>query len=193
MDTRRQICLVGRFAMTFAILSASCTSKGSAVAGISPSSTSSPSVSASPTPPPEPAVSQGRIQGTYRFIAVQTSSNVTGGPASSVYKWSFKPTCPTGGGCDVRLHSLTGKYKIGDVPFVKNSYFFSRRVPGWYTCGSQNVLALLTFNFRVTNVQLMGSEWVATRIEGTEVDTGITVTTCGKIQEKFVLKGSLIG
>ena len=90
--------------------------------------------------------------------------------------WRITPTCGAGGGCDVRLRSVSGEYDA-QVAFVNGRYRFARRFEKDFACGSGGevdyyITGVREYVFKVVKMKLLDGEWTATRFEGIDVEKG---------------------
>ena len=116
------------------------------------------------------------MAGLYRLEYIQLTSTLSFQPEKQSAKWRISPKCKAGGGCDLNIHSISGKYDA-KAAFVNGKYRFSRKVPRSYTCGSGGnvdyyITEIRTIFLTVKKMILDGDQWIATKLEGIEDDDG---------------------
>jgi hypothetical protein len=112
------------------------------------------------------------------------SGNVTLG-------WRFTPTC-VHGPCDTKLADLHAEEFRVTLARSGASYHGSASVSGQVRCGGASVMSNITITVRVTDGGVVDGDWVATRIEGTMVQTESAQLGCVSSGANFEVTGRIV-
>jgi hypothetical protein len=195
----RSRCL-GLLISLLVVLTTSCSGGGAGdTSGVStPSPISTPTV---PSPPPEtrspkPPDQDGRLEGTYIVKYTLLSSNIPGSDRVEQNRWKIEARCKEGGSCNVRVESLTNRWKSTGI-WRKGNYRWARSISRAYTCGSSGnvdyyIGATYEYSIRGQRLRFVDGEWVISSFDGTLDSRGVRgCGLSGTAEEKWAIQGKL--